>query len=590
MLAAAIVEEVCILKKRSCKTKERKQVCMDYKVRDPEYKMIVEKNMMVTARDGIKLAVDVYRPDAEGEFPGLFTISVYGKDTQLFKTPPQEFGGALFEASIEAGDPEYFVSRGYCYVIGDYRGIGSSEGEMPGMFSKYEGEDGYDIIEWMAQQPWCNGKIGGIGTCYFGFTQLIIAETQPPHLTCIAPFELNFDDFYSRGFYTGGVLHLVWYGLYSGTHPCRMGLAPKNIVSAMEKELTPEELKRRIAEAMEDPDLKQYPYLYQILCYSYKNPIIFDMLLNPLDGEFYQKRSYGNYLDKVNIPTFVGGPFHGPFGVAETSVYNKLVNVPFKKLHMFKDMDPRPWNSHREELIQWYDYWLKGIENGALDGAKCIVEAGSGPALELDNWPPREEGLLGEKKFYLAQHEKLIPEFRVDLEIKEPDSFLQRPIYIKEERGMLSYKTAPLEEDMQVAGSPILKFYASIDCRDTTWRVDLFEGGHESPWPITKSWLRAATRKRVPEEDTPWAIKHDFTVADYPIPGEIYEYEIQLNPTAYCFKAGSSIEIVISAIDLPLDETSYDEMWHYCKAQTCLHKIYRDEEHPSVLTIPVLNK
>ncbi len=51
---------------------------------------------------------------------------------------------------------------------------------MPGMFSKYEGEDGYDIIEWMAEQPWCNGQIGGTGTCYFGFTQLIIAEQQPP--------------------------------------------------------------------------------------------------------------------------------------------------------------------------------------------------------------------------------------------------------------------------------------------------------------------------------------------------------------------------------------------------------------------------
>lgn len=51
---------------------------------------------------------------------------------------------------------------------------------MPGMFSKYEGEDGYDIIEWMARQPWCDGRIGGTGTCYFGFTQLIIAELQPP--------------------------------------------------------------------------------------------------------------------------------------------------------------------------------------------------------------------------------------------------------------------------------------------------------------------------------------------------------------------------------------------------------------------------
>lgn len=65
----------------------------------------------------------------------------------------------MYEASIEAGDIEYFVSRGYCYVVGDYRGIGSSEGEMPGMFSKYEGEDGYDIIEWMARQPGATARL-----------------------------------------------------------------------------------------------------------------------------------------------------------------------------------------------------------------------------------------------------------------------------------------------------------------------------------------------------------------------------------------------------------------------------------------------
>ena len=559
-------------------------------VSEPQYKMIVEKDVMVTARDGVKLAVDVYRPDAPGAFPGLFTISVYGKDTQNFPTPPQEFGGSMYEASIEAGDIEYFVSRGYCYVVGDYRGIGSSEGEMPGMFSKYEGEDGYDIIEWMARQPWCNGQIGGTGTCYFGFTQLIIAEQQPPHLKCIAPFELNFDDFYERGFYTGGVLHLVWYGLYSGTHPCRIGLAPKNIVSAMAKELTPEELKARVEEACQNPDLKQYPYLYQILRYPYKNPIIFDMLLNPLDGKFYEERSYGRHLDKVNIPTFVGGPFHGPFGVCETSVYNKLTNTPFKKMHLFKDMDPRPWFSHREELLEWYDYWLKGMENGALDGPACIVETGGGDVLELDNWPPREEGLVGTRTFYLGQKGKLLPQFRHDLNVDEPDSFLQRPYYVSEERGKLVYRSAPLMEDVQLAGSPILKFYASLDQKDTTWRVDLFEGGHQSPWPITKGWLRAALRRRVPEEDTPWQIKHDYTVCDYPEPGEICEYEIQLRPTAHCFKAGTSIEIEISCVESPLDETSYDEMWHLCKAQTCLHKIYRNEKYQSTLTLPILNK
>lgn len=559
-------------------------------VSQPKYGMIVEKDVMVTARDGVRLAVDVFRPDAPGKFPGLFTISVYGKDTQLFPTPPQEFGGSIFEASIEAGDPEYFVSRGYCYVIGDYRGIGNSEGEMPGMFSQYEGEDGYDIIEWMAQQPWCSGKIGGIGTCYFGFTQLIIAEQQPPHLTCIAPFELNFDDFYSRGFYTGGVLHLVWYGLYYGAFPARIGLAPKNFVSAMAQELAPEELKRRVEKAKANPDLKQYPYLYQVLCYPYKNPVIFDMLLNPLDGEYYQKRSYGNFLDKVTIPTFVGGPFHGPFGVAQTSVYNKITNTPFKKLHMFRMMDPRPWTSHEEELLEWYDYWLKGLPNGALDGPRCIIEAGSDEPMAMESWPPNEEGLLSFRTFWLAPKERLLPEFRRDLVIEEPDSFLQRPFYVSEERGKLVYISEPLEEELQIVGSPVIRFYASLDQKDTTWRVDLFEGGHSDPWPITKSWLRAALRRRVPEEDTAWAIKHDMTQEDYPIPGEIYEYEIQLNPTAHCFRAGSRVEINISAVDVPLDETSYDEMWHLCKAQTCLHKLYRDAEHQSTLTLPILNR
>lgn len=562
----------------------------EYTVPEPKYKMIVEKDVMVTARDGVKLAVDVYRPDAPGAFPGLFTISVYGKDTQTFDTPPQEFGGSLFEASIETGDPEFYVSRGYCFVIGDYRGIGSSEGEMPGMFSKYEGEDGYDIIEWMAEQPWCNGNIGGTGTCYFGFTQLIIAEQQPPHLKCIAPFELNYDDFYERGFYTGGVCHLIWYCLYTGTNPCRVGLAPKNIVSAVEQEETPEEFKRMVEEACKDPDLKQYPYLYQLLRYPYKNPIVFDLLLHKLDGEWYQKRSYGNYLDKVNIPTFVGGPFHGPFGVAQTSVWNKLTNTPYKRLHMFRDMDPRPWNSHREELIQWYEYWLKGIDTGIMEEPVCIVETCGGDTLELDNWPPREEGLVGQKTFYLGQKEKLLPQFRMDLNMEEPDSFLQRPLFISEERGKLCYRTAPLSEDLQIVGSPVLKFYASIDQPDTTWRIDMYEGGHESPWPITKGWLRASLRKRIPEQDTFWELKHDATKFDYPVPGEIYEYEIMFRPTAHIFRAGTSIEIEISSIDIPSDETSYDEMWHLCKCQTCLHKIYRDKDHFSTLTLPILLK
>lgn len=119
----------------------------------PVYKMVVDRDVYVTARDGVRLAVDVYRPDAPGKFPALLAISPYGKDVQTCDSPPQPFGKSVFEASIESGDPCYYATRGYVYAIADLRGIGYSEGEYEGLFSQHEGEDGADIVEWLAVQP-----------------------------------------------------------------------------------------------------------------------------------------------------------------------------------------------------------------------------------------------------------------------------------------------------------------------------------------------------------------------------------------------------------------------------------------------------
>jgi hypothetical protein len=84
--------------------------------------MIVEENVFVTVRDGTQIAVDIYRPDAPGKYPALLAMSPYGKSAQTFETPPQPFGKSVFEASVESGDPRFYVERGYAYVIGDLRG------------------------------------------------------------------------------------------------------------------------------------------------------------------------------------------------------------------------------------------------------------------------------------------------------------------------------------------------------------------------------------------------------------------------------------------------------------------------------------
>ena len=133
--------------------------------------------------------------------------------------------------------------------------------------------------------------VGMGGICYFSSMHLHVAAEQPPHLKAIAPWEIFADDLYNHGVYEGGVLNIFLYGLYTGSYPARCGYAPKNVVSAMIKETPKAELDALLEQALSNPDLRQYPYLYQLLKYPGKNPVLFDFMLNPLDGKYYRERS-----------------------------------------------------------------------------------------------------------------------------------------------------------------------------------------------------------------------------------------------------------------------------------------------------------
>lgn len=550
---------------------------------EPLYKVIREENVMVEARDGVKIAIDIYRPDAEGTFPGLIAMSPYGKISQVYpETPPMPFGKSIFEASCESGDPFYFAKRGYAFIIADHRGTGDSEGAMVGIMAPQEGEDGYDIIEWMAKQPWCSGKVGTAGICYFSNTQMQIAVTQPPHLTCIAPWEIYGDDLYNHAMYDGGVLSLFWYGLYTGTYPARCGLAIKNIKSWMIENTLPDELKKIVDKACEDPRLRQYPYLYHLLKYPEKNPILFDMMLNPNDGPFYRCRSFSDKLDKINVPAYVGGPCFSFFGLPQINVWNSL-KVP-KKLRLYKDMGTRPWKDDHDELLRWYDYWLKGIETGIMDEPDVRFLTGG-----VETWHTSKEFPCETTKytnFYFNSLGNLSTQ--PELHNTYPDSFMQAPLTVTEERSKVTYISMPMPEDMMVVGAVKVKFYASIDHTNTTWRVELREEGSDALAPLAGGWLNAAHRNIDEARSTAWEVVHDHT-KDVPIvPGEINEYVVQLRPCSYVFKAGTRLKIEISNIDVPVDPETYDIMWHMCECETITHKIYRDETHQSYVSLPVV--
>ena len=151
-------------------------------ISQPVYKVKVEKEVYIKMRDGVRLAADIFRPDAEGKFPALLAMSPYSKDTQAIPIPPQPLGKPLWNGSLEAGNSNYLVSRGYAHVVLDVRGTGNSEGEWLNMYSKEEAEDGYELVEWIARQDWCDGNVGMVGISYFARIQYQVAALQPPNV------------------------------------------------------------------------------------------------------------------------------------------------------------------------------------------------------------------------------------------------------------------------------------------------------------------------------------------------------------------------------------------------------------------------
>ncbi|MDE2751238.1 MAG: CocE/NonD family hydrolase, partial [Gemmatimonadota bacterium] len=133
-----------------------------------EYEVDVTRGILVPMRDGVRLSVDIYAPrEAAGPFPGILAHTPYDNNGQR-------------ETAT------WFAQRGYVVVSADARGRYDSDGEWD-PFGALHRVDGYDLVEWVAAQPWCTGKVGMIGGSYLGWTQWWAASMAPPHLAAIAP-------------------------------------------------------------------------------------------------------------------------------------------------------------------------------------------------------------------------------------------------------------------------------------------------------------------------------------------------------------------------------------------------------------------
>ncbi len=159
---------------------------------EPAFATRRTNNVGIPVRDGTTLLADLFQPDTDGGFPALVSFSPYPRQIQ-------DVGAPL--GFIEAGASDFFVPRGYVHVIVNARGTGGSGGTWT-LLDQQERDDLYDIVEWVAAQPWCDGNVGMLGISYFAMAQLAAAVTKPPHLKAIAPM-LTTDDLYDAVWHHG---------------------------------------------------------------------------------------------------------------------------------------------------------------------------------------------------------------------------------------------------------------------------------------------------------------------------------------------------------------------------------------------------
>ncbi len=576
--------------------------------RSPEFEQIVcDKDVVVPMRDGVKLVIDVYRPAGEGAYPVLLAFGGHSKEIQgpeiPREFPPQPAWSTLWVGHMEAGDTRFFVSRGYVHVIGSPRGMHKSE---DGGSREW---DSFDLVEWIARQPWCDGNVGMIGIGAFAAEQFKLAKQQSPHLKAIFAYDGRgaygpLGSF--REEYPGGVIHLLRYLMdhFSGVH--RNKRAPPQLSPSREAAWQ---------EAMSNPDYRMYPHVLNVLQQKGEHmPQYFDILLDPYDHAEIVRESE-RAIAQIAIPAYVGAGWYGytyktHLGGAE-NYFRTLTGRKRLVLTGPSHLD-RPLRALRAEGLRWYDHWLKGIDSGMLaEPPVRFWVMGANEWRTAEDWPPPQASWT---KLFLNSWERLTPEPFLPSSVDDaipPDAFVQMPPTQTNRIAGLRYLSDPLPRDLLVAGPIVLNLFAAIDQKDTNWIIILKDVGPDpsvrtaregereisSGLPereLTRGWLKASNRALDVGRSKPWKPWHPLTrEARKPVvPGSITEYAIEILSTANLFRRGHRICVEITSHDLPTGVSGATNVEyipnHICSSKTTLHQIYHDAKHPSHLLLPII--
>ncbi|MFZ0719572.1 MAG: CocE/NonD family hydrolase [Xanthobacteraceae bacterium] len=536
------------------------------------------REVKIRVHDGVEIAVALYIPEGEGPFPVVLAPSPYRYDNNSLPASPQ----FLWR---ETGPIELYVERGYVYAHMDIRGCGKSDGEFR-LLDKSEQKDLYDVIEWLGHQRWSSGKVGGIGQSYFCMSQWWMAIQKPPSLDCICAFD-GLNDPYRASVYQGGMLG-DFFGAYWWNQNRIINRHPANGEFPREQQY---DLNLRIQE-------------------------------HPTYDGFWRERCAAERLDEIEVPLYSVGVW----GKVDLHTRGNIdgfrrAKGP-KKLKMIGPVNAfvanREFNSrelHEKMLLPFYDHYLKGEETEYLQ--RPAIEyfvRGADAVRTAEIWPPAGVRyvtwhLSGAKSGSVTSlndgglsRDKASGEGKTSYTYPNPGWMMGVVGFGPNNapdpaRRVLTFTTAPLNEDLEIAGPIKVTLYASSTRDDMDFFVKLSEQMPQSAedrgktlnpasfW-ITKGWLRASHRALDPQKSTEMEPYHTHTDPQPIEPGKIYRFDISVEPMAHRFKKGSRVRLEI----VNGDSAVTDVLWthYYMPNKIGTDTIYHSAEHPSALILPVM--
>jgi putative CocE/NonD family hydrolase len=343
----------------------RKGEVKDPLLSQPTFKVKQEANVRVAMRDGVKLATDIFHPEApvasEAKTSGAKAAAGESKHPVILVRTP-------YKKEFNRLTGMYYGRRGYVVAIQDCRGRFSSEGVWEPFVN--EAKDGYDTIEWLATQPWCNGKVGMVGGSYVGWVQWWAAGEKPPHLVTIIPNVSPPDPFYNIPYEYGAFF--LWGAIWWADV----------LETGATADLSGEKL-RTVTQKKYHKLLKKLPVIeLDKVVLGKENPYWRKWIEHPTDDSYWQRGNFHQRLDGVNIPVFHQSGWFDGDGIGSKLNYLRMASLGHanQKLTLgpwghtdvatrtygTRDFGPQALRDLPRDYLRWFDYWLKGVDNGVL--------------------------------------------------------------------------------------------------------------------------------------------------------------------------------------------------------------------------------